>query len=146
MGYKFVGSMLSLNRSIVWASQYSCLSFSLLSSTITSIPYSSTCLEYMGNMFMFPTWKISLVVPVKILTLPWVIYVSCSLFKDIYTLFVHPDPYHFHLWDHLMYIFPHLFYQLLMWQVEGFGAFLFAKCRMISTSCRRRPRVSKIVP
>ena len=83
LGYKFVGSMSSLNKALVWAFFHSCLKFSLLISTTTSIDYSSTCLQYMGNLFMSPTWQITLVVPVEILKFPWVISMSWSLFKDM---------------------------------------------------------------
>ena len=43
---------------------------------------SSSCPLYLGNLIMSPTWQISLVVLSICFTLPWVISVSCSLFKD----------------------------------------------------------------
>ena len=51
---------------------------------ITSILYSSTCPLYMGNLIMSPTWQISLIFLCAIKTFPWVIFVSCSLLKDLY--------------------------------------------------------------
>ena len=58
--------MSSLNKALVWVSRYSCSSLSLPSSTNTLSHYSSTCPKYMGNMSMSPTWKICLVVPLKV--------------------------------------------------------------------------------
>ena len=50
---------------------------------ITLSLYSSTCPLYMGNLIMSPTWQISLVVISTSQNIPWVISVSCSLFKDL---------------------------------------------------------------
>ena len=58
------------------------------SSIITSSYYSSTCPLYMGNLFMSPTWQISLVVPSESVKIPWVIFVLCSLSNDIYLCLV----------------------------------------------------------
>ena len=46
------------------------------------VSYSSSCPLYLGNLIMSPTWHISLVVLSISYKLPWVISVSCSLFKD----------------------------------------------------------------
>ena len=54
------------------------------SSDITLIFYSSTCPLYMWNLIMYPTLQISLVFIYASQNFPWVIYVSCSLFKDLY--------------------------------------------------------------
>ena len=146
LGYKFVYSKSSLNKALVWIFWYSCLKFSLLSSTNTLSHYSSTCPKYMGNISMSLTWKIGLAIPSVSLKLPWVIFMSFSLLKDRYPLSVHLDSYYFHLWDCPLYIFRYLVYQLLIWPVEGFISFMFTKWLPTSTSCKRRPRVSKIVP
>ena len=50
---------------------------------ITSSFDCSTCPLYMGNMIMSPTSQISVVVLYASQKLPWVIYVPCSLFKDL---------------------------------------------------------------
>ena len=47
------------------------------------LSYSSTCPLYMGNLIMSPTCQISLVVLFVSQKFPWVISVSCSLFKDL---------------------------------------------------------------
>ena len=53
------------------------------SSAITLSFYSSTCPLYMGNMIMSPTCQINLVVLSASQKMPWVIFVSCLLFKDL---------------------------------------------------------------
>ena len=44
--------------------------------------YSSSCPLYLGNLIMYPTCQISLVVLSISYTLPWVISMLCSLFKE----------------------------------------------------------------
>ena len=88
------GSMSSLKKELSELSNTH-LSVYTYISAITLSFYSSTCPLYMGNLIMSPTWQISLVVLSICYTLPWVISVSCSLFKDsshylIYSLIQSP--------------------------------------------------------
>ena len=73
--------MSSLNRAL-FAFRYPCFSV-YLCSAITLSFYSSSFPLYLGNLIMSPTWQISLVVLSMSKMLPWVISVSCLLFKDL---------------------------------------------------------------
>ena len=73
--------MSSLNIAL-FAFRYPCFSVHMCSATTLSL-CSSSCPLYMGNLIMSPTWQISLVVLSTIQKLPWVISMSCSLFKDL---------------------------------------------------------------
>ena len=77
------GNMSSLNIALSKLSNTHVSVYTFSFSYHFEFSYSSTCPLYMGNLIMSPTWQISLVVLSASQKLHWVIFVPCSLFKDL---------------------------------------------------------------